>query len=115
MKRLAALALLLAAFGALIHFWPSGDPSSLAPSTRSTRPAGDPRAAATIIPPASQPQSPKQAPASAQTSAPAGAERPAAGPARIEIRAPQTVPPGETFSVTIEVQAPEEFGSSSSL
>jgi len=108
MKRLAAIALLLAAFGALLHFWPSSDPSAVAPPSSADAPplATKPRAALTFGQETPQPSYPTQGPASAPATALATAEGPAAGPARIDIRAPQTVASGETFSVTIEVQAP---------
>jgi hypothetical protein len=106
MKRLAAMALLLAAFGALMHFWRTGDPSALTPPTSVNPPAGgsEPRVAAAVSPATPLPSHPTQAPAS--KSPPTAAERRPATPVRIEIRAPQTVRSGETFSVTIDVQAP---------
>jgi general secretion pathway protein D len=103
MKRLAVLALLVAAFGALMHFWPSDNPYSPDPSANA--PSGEPRAGPTM-PATAPPPSTPQARASAQPGAPSSAARTAAAPARIDIRAPRNVRSGETFTVSIDVQAP---------
>jgi hypothetical protein len=114
MKRLTAFALLLAAFGALMHFWPSEDASSPGSSAPVNPAPGEPRAAPST-PSAASPSLSGASSPSAQTSAATAAEHPAAPPARIDVRAPQTVPSGQTFSVTIEVQAPLQYAGSRSL
>ena len=106
MKRLTALALLLAAFGALMQFWPAEDPSSPGRSPTVNRPPAEPGVAPTTPSATSPPSRPAQAPPSTQASAATTVEHPAVAPARIDIRAPQSVPTGQIFSVTIDVQAP---------
>jgi hypothetical protein len=104
MKRLAAIAFLVAAFGALMHFWPSGERSSLGPSTSSNAPPGEPGLAPTIGPATSQPSYPAQAPASRQRARqPLQASR---GGASAYRHSRQRQFRRGDFSVTIEVQAP---------
>lgn len=105
MKRLTALALLAIAVGAIMHFWPSGEQQPIAPPVSQNAPQRDSPAST------SRRATPAQGPT---TSAPS-AERPAQSrpvdrppvvtPARFEIRAPVTARSGDTFPVTIEVQA----------
>jgi hypothetical protein len=105
MKRLAAIALLVAAFGALTHFWRSADRSSLTASTTAIAPAAEPHTTpenpATV-----QPSRATQAPASATAPSSAPVSAPAAVLTRIDVQAPPTVAPDETFLVMIDVQAP---------
>src|SRR5689334_1304729 len=106
MRRLVAVALLVAACGALWHFWRSTDPSTL---TAAGEPRVTPLNPATVQPPdtmrasaSSPPPPPMPAPSRALTTD----ERPATTLTRIELRAPPTVVSGQTFPVMIDVQAP---------
>jgi hypothetical protein len=104
MKGLTAVALLAIAVGAIMHFWPSADQPPIAPSASqdasdrlsSAAPSRRPTPAQGQTTPA---PSPDRAPQSGTV------ERPPVTPARFEIRAPATVRSGDTFPVTIEVQA----------
>jgi hypothetical protein len=104
MKKLTAAALLAIALGAIIHIWPA-DPAS---TDRS-----EPRSAPFRDAPAATAGSPTPAPQSGTAQLPEratparGLERPAVAPVQIAVNAPQTVRAGETFPVTIELQARE--------
>ena len=104
MKGLTALALLAIAIVAVIYFWPRTEPgfaplasqnalhrdSVLTPSGSATPVQRPPTASARPAEQAAQPGTIARAPATA---------------ARIELRAPDTVRSGDTFLVTIDVQA----------
>ena len=101
MKRLTALALLAIALGAIMHFWPRSDHQSIAPPVSGGASNRDSGVAASGSPAPSQPL-PALSPGQSQAGA---VQRPPLSAARIEVRAPHTVRPGDDFSVTIDVQA----------
>ena len=105
MKGLTALALLAIAIGAIMHFWPPGDQQPIAspaletatPRDSAVAPLGSPTPVQR--PPTTSALSPDRA------AQPGTIQRPPVTAARIEFRAPDTVRRGDTFSVTIDVQA----------
>ena len=96
MKRATALVLLAIALVAIVHFWSPGDPQPIAtpasdnPARRDSSPAPSNNLALEQRPPPTSALSP---------------ERPSATAARIELRAPDTVRRGDTFAVTVDLQA----------
>jgi len=104
MRRLTAVTLLVVVIGAIFHFWPD-DQSSTTPSEPKTVPSRDsPAATANNRTPTPQAET-KSAPLPERALQGGTLERPAVAPVQITVHAPQTVRLGETFPVTIEVQA----------
>lgn len=105
MKVLYALAFIAVVLGAIMHFWPAGDQQAVAPPASENASRRD----SVVAPSGSQAslQRPTTAPAlsTERAAQPGTIEPPQITAARIEIRAPNTVPPGDTFPVTIDVQA----------
>jgi hypothetical protein len=105
MRNLTAVALLAIALGAIIHFWPLGDEHPIAPTASGNAAHRD----SAVAPSGTQTaaQSPSATSALSQERAlPARAVEPSRlAPLRIDIRAPDTVRSGDTFAVTIDVQA----------
>jgi cohesin domain-containing protein len=105
MKRWTAIALLAVALGVTMHFWPASDRQPITPSVSKDATYGD-----SPVPPPGSP-APAQQPPTTSVPSPervalsGTAEPPPVTPVRIEIRAPATARPGDTFSVTIDVQA----------
>ena len=105
MKGLAAVALLAIAVGAIMYFWPSADQPPIAPSASQNASDRHSPAAPSRSPTPAQGQTTTPAPSPDRAAQPGTVERPPVTPARFEIRAPATVRLGDTFPVTIEVQA----------
>lgn len=106
MKRLTGLALLVAAIGAIVHFWPEDDRHSAAPSASFSASSRDPPAArAGNSTPAHQPSA-ASALSPERAARPATVERTSVNPVQLDVRAPATVRSGDTFEVTIDAQAP---------
>jgi hypothetical protein len=104
MKRLTALALLAIAVGAIMHFWPSSEQQPIAQPGSQNAPRRDsPASTSRRATPAQGPTT--SAPSAERPAQSRPVERPPVTPARFEIRAPVTVRSGDTFPVTIEVQA----------
>ena len=100
MKGLGAVALLVIAIAAILHFWSDEERPPLSAPKGAIR--NSPVATATDATPA-QPVVSTPPP---ERTAPAGvAERPAIAPLHITIGAPHSVRAGETFPATIDVQA----------
>jgi len=105
MKGLTAVALLAIALGAIMHFWPSADQSAIAPSASQNASDRHSPGAPTRSPTPSQGQATTSAPSADRAAQLGTVGQPPDTPARFEIRAPATVRSGDTFPVTIEVQA----------
>jgi hypothetical protein len=105
MKRLTAVALLAIAVGAIMHFWPSADQPAMTPSASQNASDRHSPAAPSRSPALAQGQTTMPAPLPERAVQSGTVERPPVTPARFEIRAPATVRSGDTFPVTIEVQA----------
>ena len=103
MKGLTAVVLLAIAVGAIMHFWPSADQPRLTSQSASD---GDSPAASSRSPTPAPGQTTTPAPSADRAALASTVERPPVTSARFEIRAPATVRSGDTFPVTIEVQAP---------
>ena len=104
MKGLTALALLAIALGAIMHFWPSGDQQPIAPPASENTSHRDSAVAPSGSPTAQRPTTTSAL--SPERAVQLGTiERPPVTAARIEVRAPDTVRSGDTFPVTIDVQA----------
>jgi len=101
MKGLTALVLVAIAIGAIMHFWPRGDPQSVTSRTAEIPSHGDTVAAPSGSPAPSQAPPPTSAHPPAR--APVAIAPPPTAAARIDLRAPDTVRSGDNFSVTIDV------------
>jgi hypothetical protein len=105
MRNLTAVALLAIAVGAIMYFWPLGDQHPIAPTASGNVPHRDAAgaslgaSAAAYSPSTTSALSPERAPP------PDTVEPSRLAPLRIDIRAPDTVRSGDTFAVTIDVQA----------
>ena len=105
MKGLTALALLAIALGAIMHFWPPGDPQPIAPSASENVTPRDSAVAPSGSPTPVQRPPTTSALSPERTAHPGPIQRPPVTGARIELRAPHTVRRGDIFSATIDVQA----------
>ena len=105
MKGLTAVALLAIAVGAIMHFWPSADQPPIAPSASQNASDRHSPAAPSRTPTPAQGRTTTPAPSPDRAAQSGTVERSPVTPARFEIRAPATVRLGDTFPVTIEVQA----------
>ena len=103
MKGLTAVVLLAIAVGAIMLFWPSAEQPRIASQSASDR---DSPAAPSRSPTPARGQTTTPAPSPDRAAQASTVERPPVTAARFEIRAPATVRLGDTFPVTIEVQAP---------
>jgi hypothetical protein len=105
MKGVTALALLAIALGAIMYFWPSGDRQPIAPPASENATPRDSAVASSGSPmPVQQPPT-TSALSPERAAQPSTTQRPPVTAARIEFRAPDRVRRGDTFSVTIDVQA----------
>jgi hypothetical protein len=104
MRKLTVLALLAIVVGAIIHFWPQGASQTNVPTASensSRRPAGEtPVSAATP-----SPGPPPSVLPAERTSPQATIEAPPAKAVRFALRAPPMARSGDSFSVTIDLQA----------
>jgi hypothetical protein len=104
MKGLTALALLAIALGAIMHFWPRSDPQPIAPPASEKKSHRDSVQAPTGSAPLQRPST-AAAVLPERGAQPGAIAPPLATAARIELRAPDRVRSGDTFSLTIDVQA----------
>jgi len=105
MKRLTVVALLAIAIGAIMHFWPADNQPLMAPSASQKASDRHSPAAPSRSPALTQGQTTTPTPSPDRAAQSGAVGRPPVTSARFEIRAPATVRLGDTFSVTIEVQA----------
>jgi len=108
MKKLTTAALLAIALGAILHFWPA-DPASTNRSARESASFGDAPATTSGSATPTLQSATATAPLPEQVAPSGSLERPAVASVQIAINAPHRVRAGETFPVTIEVQAVQEI------
>src|SRR5678815_548934 len=105
MRKLTVIALLAVAIGALLHFWPDDQSPVSRPGPKDAPAHDSPMATANNEVPPTQPSAKTRPPLDRRLAQVAPLERSAATPVQIIIHAPRTARLGETFPMTIELQA----------
>jgi hypothetical protein len=105
MKGSTAVALVAVAVAAIMYFWPSGNQTTVPESASENASGRDSLAAPSHGPTTAPPPPALSARTSGRVVEPGTVDPSRLTPLRIDIRAPDTVRSGDTFPVTIDVQA----------